>query len=299
MPEVILSNQYIHLGVMPELGASLSHLTYKTAHGSDKEILRPLLKKSDHTYDVNDAAMFLMLPYCGRIRGGCFPYWGIVRKVPKNQPGISDPIHGDGWKTKWHIIQQTTNSLTLQMQHKKEDGGYPFSYEAQIAYTLQDRQLAIQITLTNPTVLPMPCGMGIHPFFTKTKDVILEFETRHVWSNENDPIFDRPYPCPQDWDFSSGKALNHMVFDTCFGGFKEKATLTYPSDGITVHMTTDDLFHHVVLYAPRGKDFFCLEPTTMASNAFNLASNGVIGTGIKSIGPKQNLTGRIMLEIQG
>lgn len=299
MPEIILENQHIRLGILPEVGASLSFLTYKNAAGVEKEILRPFQKNKAGEYDVNDASLFLMLPYCGRIRGGGFPYWGIVRKVPKNQGGIADPIHGDGWKSAWQVASQTPESLTLQMQHEKGNGGYPFAYTAEVVYTLEGHALSIQMSLHNPAALPMPCGIGIHPFFRKTKDVILEFETRDVWSHESDPIFDKPYPCPEGWCFKNGKALKNMVFDTCFGGFKEKAKITYPQDGLSIQMSADDLFHHIVLYAPRGKDFFCLEPTTMASNAFNLASTGVIGTGIKSIGPKQSLTGRIILEMQG
>ena len=62
-------------------------------------------------------------------------------------------------------------------------------------------------------------------------------------------------------------------------------------------MTADEQFGHVVLYTPKGKNFVCLEPCTNASNAFNLASNGVIGTGIKSIGKDQSVIGNITLSI--
>ncbi len=296
MNEIILSNDKIKMGIVPELGASVSFLTYNQG-GTDKNILRPL-EKTAKGYDSNNASLFLMLPFCGRIRGGSFVYWGITRKMQKNQSGIADPIHGDGWKSVWTPIVQEKNRIVLQMSHNK-DKGFPFSYEAEVDYTLLSNELSIKITVKNTNALPMPCGLGIHPFFVKTKDVTLTFDTQMVWTNEADPIFDKPYITPEAWDFSDGKPLKNAIFDTCFDGFKGKAKIIYPSTGLSIEMTADEQYGHVVLYSPRGKNFFCLEPTTNASNAFNLAASGVIGTGMKSIGPNQTMTGSVTLKIEG
>ena len=291
MQEITLSNGDLRIGILPELGASLSFMTYK-----GRDILRPT-DKTVSDLDANSTAMFLMLPFCGRIRGGSFVYWGITRKMKKNQAGISDPIHGDGWKSVWQVVEQTTSSATLKMSHDKENG-FPFSYDAEVVYTLMQNSLSIQLKITNNAILPMPCGMGIHPFFVKTKDMELKFPTKMVWAHEADPIFDRPYPTPDAWQFAEGKALKGTVFDTCFGGFNERASLIYPTEKYTVEMTADEQFGHIVLYTPKGKNFVCLEPCTNASNAFNLAANGVIGTGIKSIGKDQSVIGNITLSVK-
>ncbi len=297
MQEIILSNNLISVGILPELGASLSFLKY-TKDGKQVDILRQAEIKSDKP-DANHSALFPMIPYCGRIRGGSFTYWGILRKVAKNHTGFQDPIHGDGWNSVWTVIKQTNEMAVLKMTHDKKDGGFPFSYSSEITYSISGGNLTIKMTVHNPAPLPMPCSLGIHPFFVKEKDVELNFKTQLVWSNETDPIFDDPYPTPKAWNFNGGKQLKNAIFDTCFGGFEEQARIVYPSKDICIDITTNDLFHHVVLYSPKGKNFFCLEPTTSASNAFNLAADGVIGTGIRSIGPLQDLTGVITLKIQG
>lgn len=293
MKEIVLSAGHIKIGILPELGGSLSFLTYR-----DQHILRPI-DLSKEQADAIHSAMFFMLPYCGRIRGGSFTYWGVLRKVAKNHLGFTDPIHGDGWKAKWQIIHQDETSLIIALDHKKDKGGFPFNYQSQITYSVSEKGLHIKIDVTNPGPLPMPCGLGAHPFFLREKDVLLDFKTQVVWSNESDPIFGQPYATPETWQFDGGKPLMNAVFDTCFGGFEENAKVTYPDKGITIHMQTNDLFHHVVLYAPKGKNFFSLEPTTCATNAFNLAAEGVIGTGIRSIGPAQTMTGEIRFNIQG
>lgn len=290
MQEIILSNTHLQMGILPELGASVSFLKYK-----EKDILRPM-DTQNTTLDSNSAAMFLMLPFCGRIRGGNFVYWGITRKMKKNQSGIADPIHGDGWKSVWSVEQQTSDSVTLKTTHEKEEG-FPFSYDAKVTYALKNDTVSIEMTLSNKAPLPMPCGMGIHPFFVKTKDMELKFKSKMVWAHESDPIFDRPYATPADWQFAMGRPLKNAVFDTCFGGFDGSATITYPESKYSIEMTSDEQFGHVVLYSPKGKGFVCLEPCTNASNAFNLAANGVIGTGIKSIGKDQFLTSQINLKI--
>ena len=297
MREIVLKNDKLSVGILPDLGASLSFLRYHSGNEAT-DILRPadFGKKAP---DSNDTALFPMLPYCGRIRGGSFTYWGILRKVPKNHVGFQDPIHGDGWKGKWEVVSEKPHVATLRFEHDKKEDGFPFSYTAEITYMIDGSNLSVRMTVENPSPLPMPCGMGIHPFFVRSKDVELNFKSQVVWSNESDPIFDEPYTTPAAWNFDGGKALNNAVFDTCFGGFEEQAQISYPSKDITVGITTSDMFHHVVLFAPKGKNFFSLEPCSSASNAFNLAADGVIGTGIRSIGPNQSVTGEITLKIQG
>ncbi|MGN1063112.1 MAG: hypothetical protein ACI4QM_02180, partial [Alphaproteobacteria bacterium] len=178
MQEIVLSNDLLQIGIVPETGASLSFFKYK-----GQDVLRPM-NTNDTVQDSNNAALFLMIPFCGRIRGGSFVYWGITRKMKKNQSGIADPIHGDGWKSVWSVDTQTQDSITLKMTHDKATG-FPFSYDAGITYALQGPSLSIEMTVTNRAVLPMPVGMGVHPFFVKTKDIELQYQSKTVWAHES------------------------------------------------------------------------------------------------------------------
>lgn len=297
MKEVILFNDKIKMGIYPELGGAISFFQYKQKEKMI-DIMRPYEKtiKGD---DANNASMFVMMPFCSRIRGGSFVYWGITRKMQKNHLGISDPIHGDGWKSSWDIVEHTDTKIEMQLTHDKEKGGFPFSYQGTIIYELQGDKLKVKMSVKNTNTLPMPCGLGIHPFFRKTKETELDFTTNVVWSNEADPIFDKPYTTPETWQFEGGRPLKNAVFDTCFGGFDGKASILYPELGISVAIEADEIFGHVILYSPRGKNFFCLEPVSNATNAFNLAANGSVGTGMKSIGPNQTMSGEISLTIRG
>ena len=290
-----LENDFIKIGVSPAFGASLSY--FKVKNKKDFDVLRCTTPGFSRKRDILSMAMFPMLPYPFSIKGGEFVFWGIKRLVPKTHPGFPHPIHGDGWCSKWNVIQQDATSLKLSLIHDKEkDKGYPFSYEAFITYRLDGKKLDVEISLTNHAIMPMPCGLGLHPYFNKTSDVTLTFNSKNVWYHQNDPI-DRPYKTPEDWSFKAGKKLGSAVFDTCFGGFDGTAKITWPQDRISVDMECSEIFSHIALYAPSRRNFFCLEPATMTCDAFNIASRGIVGSGIQSIGKDETLTGSVSFKV--
>ncbi len=292
-----LSNDFLEIGISADCGGALTYFRTKGAKLFD--VMRAASQTAVNKKDALGMSMFVMLPYTHRIKGGEFTYWGIQRKVPPTHPLFEDPIHGDGWRTAWQVKELSSDSVTLEMAHNKEkDTGYPFSYHAELIYRLNGKTLEMEIKMTNDGIMPMPCGFGVHPFFNKTPNVTLNFETKNVWYHENDPI-DKPYHTPSEWDFSIPKELKDAVFDTCFGGFNQTAQILWPKFGVGLDIKTDENFTHLVLYSPYRKNFFCLEPSSMACNAFNLASKGVVGTGINSIGGKETVSGNISFTVEG
>lgn len=276
---ITLQNKEISIQINPDLGAALHRFTFKGTN-----ILRPATETAQ---DPLQQSLFLMLPYCSYIKDGHFNYFGINRHVPQNAPGFTDPLHGDAWHEKWKVEKQSETAITLSYTHGKENG-FPFNYDAKVTYELEQNQLKITLAVHNPSDLPMPCGMGIHPYFLHPESSVISFESSHIWYHKNDPIFDRPYPTPNQWNFARGSAISED-FDTAFGGWDGVASVSYPEQKVKVDIAAQDIFHHIVLYAPKGADFFCLEPVSNTPDAFNLAAYGVIGTGIQSVGGGQTL----------
>ncbi len=294
---VHLENDFIEVGVVPSCGAALAYFRTKGERLFD--VMRPASQTAIGKKDALGMSMFPMIPYAFRIKDGEFTYWGIKRFVPQNHPNFSEPLHGDGWRSKWDITAQDKTSLTLSLTHDKEtDKGYPFSYKASITYRLKDKTLQVEMNLTNTGLMPMPCGLGVHPYFNKTPNVTLGFKTKNVWYHENDPI-DHPYRTPEEWSFEQPKELGNEIFDTCFGGFDGSAHIKWPKFSMGVQIDCEESFSHLALFAPYRKNFFCLEPSTMTCNAFNLASKGVVGSGIQSIGKDETLSGSISFTVEG
>ncbi|MGN0919292.1 MAG: aldose 1-epimerase [Alphaproteobacteria bacterium] len=285
-----LKSESLSVGVLPETGGALAYLQY-----NGQDILRPTL--SGET-EANYSSMFPMLPYASFIQEGRFPYFGIIRTVEKNSPFSKFPMHGDVWRNKMATIEQSKNSITLSYQHDKK-AGFPFAYTAKISYTLNDNRLEIIMRLENNSALPMPFGMGIHPFFKREADTLIQFEADQIWFRGDDPILGHPYTAPSNLNFKSGLPIPANGANISFGSWNNKASLIYPTKHIGIDILADHSFRHLILYTQKGKDFFCLEPVTNTPDAFNLASLGVVGTGIQSLGPKQTVSGKIEFIMKG
>ncbi len=289
--EYLLSSGDYTASVAPACGGAL--LSWKE---KNQDLLRPALENAVLNHAADETAMFPLVPYSNRIRGGSFIYWGIRRSVPKNHLVVEDPLHGEGWQKQWQVKENNQNTLTLFFEHNGKTA-FPFSYEVEQTYTLNENQLIVSMTIKNKGGIPMPCGLGWHPYFLKDEDTVVSFKSKTLWAHELAPPRERPIKTPPEWQFEKGLSLQGLELDTCFGGFDGKAEITYPSRKKKIEIKAQSDFGHIVVWSSDDKDFFCLEPVTNTNDAFNLASRGITGTGIKTLEPEETLTETMTLTV--
>lgn len=290
---ITLTSGAFSAAVSPAAGGSLMYWR----QGAE-DLMRPALPEAAAEKAADKTAMFPLVPYSNRIRGGYFIYWGIRRTVPKNHPTVPDPLHGEGWQTAWSVVKSSPNSVTLAFEHNGKSG-FPFAYEAEQTFTLEEDRLIVSISVTNKGGIPMPCGLGLHPFFPKDDDTLVQFKTKTVWAHESAPPRERPIKTPPEWQFDKGLKISELELDTCFGGFDGKAEISWPSRNRKINITAYSDFGHIVIWSPAGENFFCVEPVTNANDAFNLASRGIAGTGIKTLDPEETLTETVTFSVSG
>lgn len=288
MNQIILKNDKISVGILPECGGSLSFFKYL-----GQDVLRPT---DENQFDSNLSALFVMIPYASFITNGKFPYFGITRSVAVNSNISEYPIHGDVWQQKLQIVQQNDSIVELKLVHKKENG-FPYNYTAGVIYELKDGKLLITLKLKNDTPLPMPYGLGIHPFFKRNKKTKIQYNAQNIWYCGGDPIMGHPYPISKDLNFTEAKILPHIGLNISVDNWDGIAQVI--QDNYSVTIQADNSFGHLTLYAPRGKDFFCLEPVSHTPDAFNLAAQGIVGTGIQTLGPNESATNTITFTMKG
>lgn len=282
---ITLTSGDFSAGISPKTGGALMFWRRK-----DVDLMRPAKPTAIEQKAADQTAMFPLVPYSNRIRGGFFIYWGIKRTVPKNHPVVADPLHGEGWQAEWSVLEKNEDSVVIGFEHNGKTG-FPFAYAARQKFSLQNNLLTVDMKLVNKGSIPMPCGLGLHPFFLKDKDTVARFKNKSVWAHEAAPARDRPMKTPPEWIFDQGRTFDDgLILDTCFGGFDGNASITYPSRGFKIDMTARTDFNHIVVWSPENENFFCLEPVTNATDAFNLAAAGVAGTGIKTLDPEESLT---------
>jgi aldose 1-epimerase len=72
------------------------------------------------------------------------------------------------------------------------------------------------------------------------------------------------------------------------------AQVSYPGLGLRVKLVTTPDFSHMVLYSPRGVNFFCLENQTCSTDAHNLYDRGFAReSGLKFVHAGQTHTGSV------
>ncbi len=286
--EITLKNTFFSVGILPEVGGALSFFK-----AQNTDILRPC---SATETEANNSALFVMAPYSSFIANNTFTYFGITRKLFPNSPISKCALHGDIWRSKGEVVFQSSDKVQLKFIHTK-DKGFPFPYTFYLTYSLNDQGLEISFKLENNSALPIPYGFGIHPFFVKDKSTKIMYNSTHVWYRGDDPILGHPYRVPKELDFNEAKSLPRENLDISVGGWNGTAQIT--TDRYAVQINTDSSFRHLILYSPKNKNFYCLEPTTHTPDAFNLASRGIVGTGIQSLGPHESTETSIQLYVKG
>ncbi|WP_300571000.1 aldose 1-epimerase family protein [Flavobacterium sp.] len=111
-----------------------------------------------------------------------FPIVGQLKNdtYTLNQTKYSLPRHGFARNYEFDVIQKTETSVTFSLSENEETLlQYPFHFELQISYTLEENKLNISYSVKNNSNTQMPFSLGAHPAFAIDSDFenyTLEFE---------------------------------------------------------------------------------------------------------------------------
>jgi aldose 1-epimerase len=65
-----------------------------------------------------------------------------------------------------------------------------------------------------------------------------------------------------------------------------------------VVMTAEAPLDFLVVYTPPGRPFFCVEPVSHVTDAFNLAAAGRTDTGSRALAPGETLRAAVTLSLE-
>lgn len=222
------------------------------------------LWQGDATYWARRASN--LFPVCGRLSGGCYIYNG-----KKYEMGS----HGFARGKEWKVINQKTDSLTLQLTPDEETlAQYPFHFVLDMTYTLAEESLTVTTIVRNEGESVMPFAVGGHPGFN------VPLTEGDVFENYN-LIFDEP--CQPEWldttpdtcSFtgtvkelplveSQCLPLRHELFDGDAIFLRNTArgiTLISESSDRQVHVSFPDSPYLGLWHTPKTEaPFVCIEP---------------------------------------
>lgn len=102
-----------------------------------------------------------------------FPIVGQLKNdtYTLNQKEYSLPRHGFARNYEFDVIQKTETSVTFSLSENNETlAQYPFYFELQISYTLEENKLTIAYLVKNKSNSKMPFSLGAHPAFAIDAD---------------------------------------------------------------------------------------------------------------------------------
>jgi len=278
------------LGVSPA-GAGLTHWRWQTAAGP-VDLLRPLAEGADPGADPLALGCFPLLPYSNRIAHGRFRFEGRAVRLPRNFGDHPHSIHGHGWQRLWQVVDQAATRVELRYAHPAD--AWPFAYEGSLRVGLDADGLDLALCLRNTGEVAMPAGLGLHPYFPRAGAARLQARADGVWLTDETMLPTRHRSLPPQWDLPAGCAVRDMVpCDNVFTGWDGRARIDWPDAGLALELTASPLLRHLVVYAPAGEDFFCVEPVSHMTDAVNRA--GEAGTGLRTLPPGETLTADVRL----
>jgi aldose 1-epimerase len=299
VPPVTLQNDRLELEVWPEVGASIIRFA-TLLDGRWVPVLRETPPSALQERRSSPLACFVLVPYSNRIRDARFRFGGETYQL-RAAHADGHAIHGDARDRPWELVDASPTSVALRFESARfTDINFPFPFAASVGYELDGATLRAELEVRNAGDMPMPAGMGFHPYYRRAltvpeEQVELQAGVRSAFTELAPTTAAVPISAVQD--FGRLRPLGDAEHDTCFAGWDGRATIVWPKARVRAEVTCEPPLRHLVLYTPPGQPFFALEPVSNANNGFNLLADGVPDSGVRILEPGQTMAASFRLRI--
>ena len=282
-----LRHRAFSLDLMPETGGSVRAFRLE-----DRDVLRP--HADGVSPDPLQSGGFPLLPFSGRIDQARFNWQGRDVQLRRNFPPEAHAIHGESWLAPWHVEELSDSSCTLVFENDASD--WPWRYRGRQVFTLGDHGLDLSLELVNFSDTPMPAGLGWHPYFPRG-DAMIEAPVTSVWRKRADHIPLSLAPLSPATDLNASRAVAQLELDDIFVAPARQSVMTWASRRLRVTMTATPVLSTLVVFVPKGRDFFCVEPVSHVPDAVNMVASRAV-TGLVSLEPGATLSANIRLAVE-
>ena len=159
--------------------------------------------------------------------------------------------------------------------------GYPFACRLTVTYTLTAQGLRMDAHIDNLGTEQMPFGFAVHPYFTNRGDAsrcFIKAPVRRYYETDENLI-----PSGRILNAGEGTTIHddfHSVesldLDTVFRGLTEDTVSQVRWSDLELAISASDCFRNAVVFTPKTRPGFCIEPQTCATNFINLHAQGFV-----------------------
>lgn len=290
MTQLSLRAGRARLTIAPELGGSITRYWWQDGRRR-VDWLRPTAAHALAPGELGAGACFPLVPYSNRIRDGRFTFRGRQIVIPPETMAAAHAEHGHGWASPWTVVEHADDRARLEYRHRAD--AWPFPYLAWQTFALTPDALTVAIGIRNQGDEPMPCGMGLHPHFPRTPATRLGAAVGRMWRTDAEVLPVALVDLPPGLDLASGLEVDRVDLDTAFAGWSGSARIDWPERHARLNMRASPSLGFLVVYTPPGERYFCAEPVSNCTDAFNLAAAGRTDTGIVVLAPGERLEGEV------
>ncbi len=251
----------LEVRVAPAVGGSIARFDWLGPDGR-----QPLLRGADESYtDVLDAGCFPLVPFANRIRGGRFQCGGREIILAPNLAGDASPLHGQGWRAAWEVDQ--VSDAAIEMVYRHDAGEWPWTYEARQRIALAPEGLSVELSCRNVSALPMPCGLGLHPYYPCDAETVLDASVASAWTVDAAVLPVANVPASGRYSLHN-RLICGQKLDNGFDGWASPARIGWPGRAMALELASGDAQRFQV-YSPAEGGLFVAEPVQNANCALN------------------------------
>jgi aldose 1-epimerase len=290
--EVTLRSGALGLVLAPAAGGAIARFWSEGA-GPPADLLRPAPAGVASPPNPWAMASFPLVPWSNRIRDGRFAFDGRAVRLPANRPPERHAIHGLGFEQPWGVVERSPSSAVLE--HRHAPGAWPWAYRARQRFTLSPAALRLELGVTNESASTMPLGLGWHPYLPRTPRTTLTARVGGMWLADGEVMPTAHVAPPPARDPARGLLVDRVALDNVFTGWDGRVVVTWPERAVRLTIAAPPPLGCLVLYTPPGRPFFCAEPVSHVTDAFNLAAAGRDDTGTLAVAPGETVWARLTL----
>ncbi|MBE9604607.1 aldose epimerase [Acetobacteraceae bacterium H6797] len=277
---ITLENGGWRAEILPEEGAAFATIAHRGL-----PVLNPLPPGRDP--NATPAGAFLMLPWTNRLDEGRM---GEVANFPINRVAERTAIHGLSRAEPWKVKEAGPGHAVLTQRLAAPET--PYRYAARLAVTLAEEALSLDLSLTSESDIPLPFGIGWHPWFHREPGTQFELAATHRLTADERvlPIAAEPVTGMR------GSVEEFIGRDAHHAGWDGLAWLRWPGRP-PMRLTADGAMgRNLHVFVPGFAPAICLEPVSHVPDVINRPALAPFGA-MTRLGPGETLRGSVRLEI--
>ena len=287
---ITLRAYHARVGIARGIGGSITH--YHWVDGTHRhDWLRPATPNDLAARTADRLACFPLVPFSNRIRDGRFTFGGHAVQLPLNQWPQPHAEHGHGWQAAWTRVERAADRLTIEYDRPAD--AWPFPYRARQDFVLTADELRVTLSVENRGRATMPVGLGFHPYFPRTAQCRLSARVAAMWVTDAEVMPTALTDADPRLGGDAGLPIAEVALDNAFTGWQRQATILWPERGARLSLDASPPLGFLVVYSPAGDDFFCVEPVSHCTDAFNLAAQGRADTGMLILHPGASVSATV------